>query len=87
MRAKNADAYYNTIVTNQGEYMILLTILTKASFALAVCRDGTISYSSGRGTCSWHGGIAYYTTQEELNRRSFDNRVKNHTHEILKLLL
>jgi len=87
MRAKNADTYYNTIVTNQGELMILLTILTKASFALAVCRDGTISYSSGRGTCSWHGGIAYYTTQEELNRRSFDARVKNHTHEILKLML
>jgi hypothetical protein len=21
------------------------------------CSDGTYSYSSGRGTCSWHGGI------------------------------
>jgi hypothetical protein len=23
-----------------------------------VCRDGFISFSEGRGTCSWHGGIA-----------------------------
>ena len=26
----------------------------------AVCRDGTYSYSRGRGTCSHHGGVAYY---------------------------
>jgi hypothetical protein len=27
----------------------------------AVCRDGTISYSVARqGTCSWHGGVAYW---------------------------
>ena len=24
----------------------------------AICRDGTRSYSVGRGTCSWHGGVA-----------------------------
>jgi hypothetical protein len=23
-----------------------------------VCGDGTLSHSTGRGTCSWHGGIA-----------------------------
>ena len=26
----------------------------------AVCRDGTRSYSTGRGTCSWHGGVDYW---------------------------
>lgn len=26
----------------------------------AICRDGTYSYSSGRGTCSWHGGVAQW---------------------------
>lgn len=26
----------------------------------AICNDGTRSYSTGRGTCSWHGGIDYY---------------------------
>lgn len=67
--------------------MLFLTMMIKTSFALAVCNDGSISYSSGRGTCSWHGGIAYYTTQEQLNRRSFDARVKNHVHEIFKLTL
>ncbi len=26
--------------------------------AATVCSDGSYSYSSGRGTCSWHGGIS-----------------------------
>jgi hypothetical protein len=26
----------------------------------ALCRDGTYSYSSGRGTCSWHGGVSQW---------------------------
>jgi hypothetical protein len=26
--------------------------------ANTLCNDGTISRSSGKGTCSWHGGIA-----------------------------
>jgi hypothetical protein len=25
---------------------------------VTVCADGSISNSTGRGTCSWHGGIA-----------------------------
>lgn len=25
-----------------------------------ICNDGTGSYSTGRGTCSWHGGVSYY---------------------------
>lgn len=25
----------------------------------STCRDGTHSNSVGRGTCSWHGGVAY----------------------------
>lgn len=25
--------------------------------AVTVCRDGTVSHSTGRGTCSHHGGI------------------------------
>ena len=27
----------------------------------AVCRDGWVSYSTGRGTCSHHGGVDYWT--------------------------
>ena len=26
----------------------------------AICNDGWRSYSQGRGTCSWHGGVNYY---------------------------
>lgn len=28
----------------------------------AVCEDGSYSYSSGSGTCSWHGGVDYWVT-------------------------
>lgn len=31
-------------------------VIAPASSA-AVCNDGSFSMSSGRGTCSWHGGI------------------------------
>jgi hypothetical protein len=30
--------------------------LTGAS-AGTICNDGSYSYNSGRGTCSWHGGV------------------------------
>lgn len=26
----------------------------------AMCNDGTRSFSTGRGTCSWHGGVSYW---------------------------
>jgi len=29
-----------------------------------VCNDGTTSESTGSGTCSWHGGIAGYSTND-----------------------
>jgi hypothetical protein len=40
----------------------LLLCLTSASSVdgQAVCRDGWQSMSSGRGTCSWHGGVDYW---------------------------
>lgn len=30
------------------------------SYGGAICNDGTRSYSTGRGTCSWHGGVDYW---------------------------
>jgi hypothetical protein len=29
----------------------------QCSQAGAICKDGTCSTSTGRGTCSWHGGV------------------------------
>lgn len=26
--------------------------------AVTICSDGSVSHSTGRGTCSWHGGVA-----------------------------
>ena len=28
----------------------------------AVCRDGSTSPATGRGACSWHGGVQYWLT-------------------------
>ena len=49
----------------------------KRKFNGAVCRDGWISHSQGRGTCSWHGGVSYYfykgnyiKTKEECRREA-----------------
>jgi hypothetical protein len=33
-----------------------IVVIAPASSA-AVCNDGSFSMSSGRGTCSWHGGV------------------------------
>ena len=41
--------------------MILFTLITSAS-AGSICNDGWVSPSEGSGTCSYHGGIADYTT-------------------------
>lgn len=32
---------------------------SKYEFNGSICRDGHTSHSQGRGTCSWHGGVAY----------------------------
>jgi len=33
----------------------------------AICNDGHRSYSTGRGTCSWHGGVDYYVDTKEID--------------------
>ena len=41
--------------------MIALIIMSGCQKPTAVCRDGHYSYSqSRRGTCSHHGGVAYW---------------------------
>ncbi len=35
-----------------------LLVSTPQSQANTLCSNGTVSKSSGRGTCSWNGGIA-----------------------------
>ena len=45
------------------------------------CRDGSYSGSSGRGTCSYHGGVAargpwyYYRTEQYLITQAWDETV------------
>jgi hypothetical protein len=32
-------------------------VVVGAMFGCVFCKDGWLSRSSGRGTCSWHGGV------------------------------
>jgi hypothetical protein len=36
--------------------MLALSLLRRRS-TTTVCMDGTLSRATGRGTCSWHGGV------------------------------
>lgn len=40
--------------------MTVLLLALQVAFADAICRDGWRSSSSGSGTCSHHGGVAYW---------------------------
>jgi len=37
--------------------IMLVSLLSTNGFAGSICKDGTYSYSEGKGTCSWHGGV------------------------------
>lgn len=52
----------------------ILCILTLLFFLVschkspgAICNDGHRSYSTGRGTCSWHGGVNHYIDTDEIS--------------------
>ncbi len=57
---------YDCVIEGESMRKILLAIALVVSTlgfmepanANTLCADGTISFSSGRGACSWHGGIA-----------------------------
>ena len=54
--------------------LITLSLYTFASRKRvgAECRDGTISYSTGCGTCSHHHGVKYWKYEYWWNRNSND---------------
>jgi hypothetical protein len=40
-----------------GSFVVLALAFVGVTLACTQCRDGWRSRSTGRGTCSWHGGI------------------------------
>lgn len=49
-------------------YAIFVLILSACKKGYgAICRDGSRSHSTGRGTCSWHGGVDYYLDPNEID--------------------
>jgi hypothetical protein len=70
------------MLLNYRFYMIVKKIKIAAKFLLlaivlllssckkgkgAICNDGWRSYSTGSGTCSWHGGIDHYIDPNETD--------------------
>lgn len=54
--------------------LITLVFLTLSIFFIschkspgAICNDGWRSHSTGRGTCSWHGGVNHYIDTDEIS--------------------
>jgi hypothetical protein len=54
--------------------VIFLTLLSISTLLIschkspgAICNDGHRSYSTGRGTCSWHGGVNHYIDTDEIS--------------------
>jgi hypothetical protein len=41
---------------------------TRWSHSGAVCKDGWISHSSGRGTCSHHGGVSHWFSKGDYSK-------------------
>jgi hypothetical protein len=39
-------------------FILSFFLFITSAYAGSICNDGTYSYSEGRGTCSWHGGVA-----------------------------
>jgi len=64
-------------VTNINKYSILLIVLFILILSIflfschkspgAICNDGSRSYSTGRGTCSWHGGVDHYIDTDDVS--------------------
>ncbi len=73
--------------TEYGTRQVADCIKTNISYkngtcALTRCNDGTYSGSTGRGTCSYHGGVAYgggpwytYRTETYVVRAAYDEKV------------
>ena len=54
--------------------VIFLTLLSFSTLVIschkspgAICNDGHRSYSTGRGTGSWHGGVNHYIDTDEIS--------------------
>ena len=43
-------------------------LMKRTSICKTICKDGTISSSSGSGACSWHGGVSSGCGTDVINR-------------------
>ena len=56
-RIMNLKSFARNVSIGITAFAILLTGLATTASAGTFCADGTYSSSTGKGTCSWHGGI------------------------------
>lgn len=58
---------------NDGDYKKYQYISYRVG---AICNDGTRSHATGRGACSWHGGVNYWLTKERKEFMSGTGKYK-----------
>lgn len=52
----------------------------------AICNDGTRSYATGRGACSWHGGVRYWLTESKKTFITGTGKYKNYNPKTADLI-
>jgi antitoxin component YwqK of YwqJK toxin-antitoxin module len=69
--ASNTWYYYD----DDGDYKKYQFIVYRTG---AICNDGSRSSATGRGACSWHGGVQYWLTKSEKTFISGTGKYKNY---------
>ena len=76
---KTVDGFTNKFLLQRYEDINVTTVTvdnltnyiheeTKYKHSGAICYDGWISHSTGRGTCAWHGGVAYWFSKGDYSK-------------------
>lgn len=65
---KGIDGYVSNKYISKGKCVVSYYEVRTG----AVCRDGSSSSATGRGACSHHGGVAYWTNSKHQSIRIVD---------------
>lgn len=73
MLKTDSDRFFKgmIIVSIISLFFVFVYTAKEFEYSHAICKDGTISYSMGSGTCSWHGGIEKKVFNELEKEMSF----------------
>jgi hypothetical protein len=71
------DDRYNFTVINLDLLTVFIREDTKYTHSGAICNDGWVSHSTGRGTCSHHGGVRKWFSKGDYSITIEESKVRN----------